>query len=44
MAGQTHWDDLGLEAKLDVINYDKIATHDEDELQAKIATLGLQGP
>lgn len=26
---------------MNIINYDKIATHDEDELQVKLATLGF---
>lgn len=36
-----HWHDLGLRAKMNVINYDRIATHDEDDLRFKLATLGL---
>jgi len=38
---QTHWDDLGLEQQMNVINYNKIASHDEDDLQIKLATLGI---
>lgn len=26
---------------MNIINYDEIATHDEDELQVKLATLGI---
>lgn len=26
---------------MNVINYDRIATHDEDELRVKLATLGF---
>lgn len=36
-----HWHDLGMEAKMNILNYDSIATHDEDELQVKLATIGL---
>ena len=39
--GRVHWDDLGMEAKMNVLNYDKIAVHDEDELRVKLATLGI---